>query len=224
MPLSDQQIDRYSRQIILPEVGARGQQRLLAAACRVIGDGPLAATAARYLAGAGIGDLTLVGGTAHELAGELARLNPDVHLSSHASVAHYLSMRIDAPDSGRRRGAQLLAADVSPSDLDALVSGRGASRLIAAATTPRGGWLHVMDASGGCAACAARGAAAPGGSAAVAPPISAAVIGATAALDMLKHALGIGALGCDVWLSFNADRMLLEPRPLTTAADCARCG
>ena len=39
MPLTDAQIDRYSRQIILPEVGGRGQERLLARCVEVIGNG-----------------------------------------------------------------------------------------------------------------------------------------------------------------------------------------
>jgi adenylyltransferase/sulfurtransferase len=59
MPLSDAQIDRYSRQIILPEVGGRGQERLLAARVALRGVGAMAATAARYLTGAGIGELRL---------------------------------------------------------------------------------------------------------------------------------------------------------------------
>ena len=58
-PLSDAQIERYSRQIILPSIGGRGQQRLLGSTVGLIGRGPLAATVGLYLTAAGIGRLEL---------------------------------------------------------------------------------------------------------------------------------------------------------------------
>jgi hypothetical protein len=58
--LTDHQIERYSRQVILPEVGGRGQERLLAATVSVGGGGPAAATAALLLERAGVGTV-LVG-------------------------------------------------------------------------------------------------------------------------------------------------------------------
>ena len=79
--LTDVQIDRYSRQIILPEVGGRGQERLLAARVALIGAGVMAATAARYLTGAGIGELRLSADLA-ALSDELRDLNPDVTVSA----------------------------------------------------------------------------------------------------------------------------------------------
>jgi hypothetical protein len=53
--LSDEQVERYSRQILLAEVGGRGQERLLAARVVVHGDGPTAGFAASLLAAAGVG-------------------------------------------------------------------------------------------------------------------------------------------------------------------------
>jgi len=52
--LSDAEIERWSRQILLPEVGGRGQLRLMAAAVEVVGDGPVATGAADLLARAGV--------------------------------------------------------------------------------------------------------------------------------------------------------------------------
>ena len=52
--LDDAQAERYSRQIILPDVGARGQARLCAAKAAVIGDGPGASAARAYLRAAGV--------------------------------------------------------------------------------------------------------------------------------------------------------------------------
>ncbi len=57
---NDNELLRYSRQIMLPQVGAEGQERLLNAHVLIIGMGGLGAPAAIYLAAAGIGHLTLV--------------------------------------------------------------------------------------------------------------------------------------------------------------------
>ena len=52
--------DRYSRQIILPEVGAAGQARLRAAVVLVIGAGGLGCAVLQYLCAAGVGRLVIV--------------------------------------------------------------------------------------------------------------------------------------------------------------------
>ncbi len=60
MSLSNQQLERYSRHIILKEVGGKGQAKLLNAKVLIIGTGGLGAPAAMYLAAAGIGTIGLV--------------------------------------------------------------------------------------------------------------------------------------------------------------------
>lgn len=59
MSLTEQDILRYSRHIILPEVGGRGQRRIKAAAVLVAGLGAAGSAAALYLVAAGVGRLTL---------------------------------------------------------------------------------------------------------------------------------------------------------------------
>ena len=79
MTLSPAQIERYSRQVILPEVGGRGQERLLAATVSVGGEGPAAATAALLLGRAGVGTLLVAEGL-----GALRELSPECQIHRHA--------------------------------------------------------------------------------------------------------------------------------------------
>ena len=57
--LTDAQLERYARHVILDEVGEEGQARLLAARVLVVGAGGLGAPVLLYLAAAGIGHLTI---------------------------------------------------------------------------------------------------------------------------------------------------------------------
>lgn len=83
--LTDQQIERYSRQIILPQLGGRGQQRLLDASVAVVGVGDHCTTAAVYLAAAGVGRL----GVSARAALGLTAVNPDCALTPlPASITH----------------------------------------------------------------------------------------------------------------------------------------
>ncbi len=68
MPLDDQALLRYSRQILLPELDLAGQQRLSDARVLIIGLGGLGSPAALYLAGSGIGAIDLADADRVELS------------------------------------------------------------------------------------------------------------------------------------------------------------
>jgi adenylyltransferase/sulfurtransferase len=104
MSLTDAQLDRYARHIVLKEIGGEGQRKLLAATVAVIGAGGIGSPAIQYLAAAGVGTLRVIDdddvsldnlqrqilfGTADvgraktEAAGEaVSRLNPDVRFDA----------------------------------------------------------------------------------------------------------------------------------------------
>jgi molybdopterin/thiamine biosynthesis adenylyltransferase len=114
--MNDDQLLRYSRHILLDELGIEGQQRLLAAHALVIGAGGLGSPVALYLATAGLGTITIVDGDtvdltnlqrqiAHDLsrvgapkassaAQTMRSINPDVRI--HALHERADAARLDA--------------------------------------------------------------------------------------------------------------------------------
>lgn len=66
--LTDEQIDRYSRHILLRELGGEGQTKLLRASALVVGAGGLGSPALMYLAAAGVGRLGVVDSDKVELS------------------------------------------------------------------------------------------------------------------------------------------------------------
>ena len=116
MALTEDQVRRYARHILLPDVGGRGQERLLAACVAVdVGPGHGAEVAAlAYLAAAGVGRLRLLGDTegpvtrddvaggilfgagdvgrprSRALRDRLAGINPDVDVTAAADPAGHV--------------------------------------------------------------------------------------------------------------------------------------
>jgi adenylyltransferase/sulfurtransferase len=66
--LSDQELERYARHIVLPQIGGVGQRRLKAVRVAVIGAGGIGSAVIPALAGAGVGKLTIIDSDVVELA------------------------------------------------------------------------------------------------------------------------------------------------------------
>ena len=58
--LSEEQLNRYSRQAIMPEINEEGQERLLSSKVTIIGAGGLGCPVGLYLSGAGIGKISII--------------------------------------------------------------------------------------------------------------------------------------------------------------------
>jgi adenylyltransferase/sulfurtransferase len=68
MSLTNDELDRYARHIVLPQVGGVGQQRLKASSIAVVGAGGIGAGAIPALVGAGVGKLTIIDGDLVDLS------------------------------------------------------------------------------------------------------------------------------------------------------------
>jgi len=94
MQFTDSQINRYSRQMILSEVGGKGQKKLQNAKILVIGAGGLGSPAALYLVAAGIGTLGLTDGDVVDLSNlqrQILHTTDRIGVSKVESAAQLLS-------------------------------------------------------------------------------------------------------------------------------------
>lgn len=104
MTLTDAQIDRYSRQIIVPRIGGRGQERILAARMLLVGDARDIEAPRAYLAGAGVGTIVTVADQspgrfdlALAIIGTVASRKVASEIVGHRDVQALIIARLDAP-------------------------------------------------------------------------------------------------------------------------------
>lgn len=127
-PLTPEELERYARHIILPEIGGAGQQKLKRARVLVIGAGGLGAPILQYLAAAGVGTLGIVDDDTvsrsnlqrqvihdteaigqsklESAATTIARINPNVSVAPH-------NMRLTADNAGELIASYDMVADGS---------------------------------------------------------------------------------------------------------------
>jgi hypothetical protein len=108
------EVQRYARQIALPEVGPEGQSRLLGARVLIVGDGAAAETAATYLRAAGVGEV---------IARQVAPADGAAWLAALAGID--LVVRVGFDDdamlgAAKRLGLPVVVARATPAQVDLL--------------------------------------------------------------------------------------------------------
>jgi adenylyltransferase/sulfurtransferase len=125
--VNDEQLLRYSRHILLPEIGIEGQEKLLASRALVIGAGGLGSPVALYLASAGVGRITICDGDDVDLTNLQRQIMHRADAigmkkvdSARATLAA-INPEVDVVALPRRVGDELLATLVA--DADVVVDG-----------------------------------------------------------------------------------------------------
>lgn len=245
--MNDEQLLRYSRQIMLPEFDVAGQEALLDAAALVIGLGGLGSPAALYLAAAGVGSLALVdddtvdvsnlqrqiihdqdsvGRTKVEsAAARIAALNP-------ATRVKRIAARLDGPE----LDAAVAEADVVLDGTDNFMARyainaacvRNKTPLVSGAAIRLEGQVTVVDPRRDDAPCyrclygdagdEALNCAENG----VAAPLVG-IIGSVQAMEAMKIVAGVGESLAGYVLHLDAKRMEWRKFKLTKDPDCRTC-
>ena len=117
--MNDEQLLRYSRHILLPEIGVEGQERLRRARALVIGAGGLGSPIALYLASAGVGTITLCDDDVVDLTNLQRQI---VHRTQAIGRAKVESARDTLAAINPETKVELVKARVSGAALDALVA------------------------------------------------------------------------------------------------------
>ncbi len=247
MTLSASERERYSRHLLLPEIGVAGQEKLQAARVAVVGAGGLGSPSSLYLAAAGVGtlgiidhdrvdlsnlqrqllfDATQVGASkALTAQARLRALNPEIDVVAHdcelvAANALDLLRHYDCVlDGSDRLATRYLVNDACVLLQRPLVS--------AAIHRFEGQAMTYVPGQSPCYRCLF-----PESAAAVAPNCATAgvlgvlpgVLGALQATEVIKLLLGIGTPLAGRLLTFDALAMQWREFRFARRADCAVCG
>ncbi len=121
--MNDDQLLRYSRHILLDEIGIEGQQKLLAGHALVIGAGGLGSPVALYLGTAGVGRITLVDhdtvdltNLQRQIAHGMDRIG-QAKVTSAAKSIHAINPEVRVTALAQRADAAMLAALVAEADV-----------------------------------------------------------------------------------------------------------
>lgn len=170
--MNDEELLRYSRHILLPEVGIEGQERIRAARVLVIGAGGLGSPASYYLAAAGVGTLVLADHDSVDLTNlqrQILHSSESIGAPKVASAARTLHrinadvrlVPVHARLAGERLDAEAAAADVILDCSDNFATRHAVNRaclryrkpLVAGAAVRFDGQLTVLDLRGDDSPC-----------------------------------------------------------------------
>jgi len=243
-----EQLERYSRHILLADVGVEGQEKLRQARVLVVGAGGLGCPAALYLAAAGVGAIGIVDADAVDLSNlqrqiahftrdvgrakvesakeKMLAINPDVEVTTHKTYLRADNIRAIV----RGHDFVIDGTDNFPTKFlvnDACVM-EGVPLSHGGILRFDGQTMTILPGASSCYRCAFRSPPPPD----VVPTCSqAGVLGAVAgmlgtiqAAEALKFITGAGELLTDTLLSFDAKTMNFKKTALPRQKDCPLCG
>src|SRR5436190_24051885 len=249
--MTEMQIRRYARHIVLPEIGGVGQSRLIAAKVLVLGAGGLGAPVLQYLAAAGVGTLGVVDDDTVDLSNlqrqvihrtgdigipkvasaqrALSDINPEVIVQAHRE-------RLTAANAERLVGAYDIVADGSDNFATRYLLNDTCFRLrktlVAAAILRFDGQISTYKAWAGpdhpCLRCIFPAApaedAVPSCAQAGVLGALAGTLGALQATEVVKEILGIGRSLSGRLLTYDALEASFDEMTIAKRADCPTCG
>ncbi len=248
MALNDQQMLRYSRHIILEQMGGAGQEKLLGSKVLIIGAGGLGSPAAMYLAAAGVGTLGLVDADDVDLTNlqrqiihhtpdvgtpkvdsakaKLEVINPDVNVRTHPVWAKAANLRpIVREYDFVIDGTDNFAAKFLINDA-CILEGKPFSH--GGILRFDGQLLTVLPGKTTCYRCIFDSPppanAVPSCSQAGVLGVLPGVIGSLQATEAVKYLLGLGDLLTDTLLTYNALKMEFRKVQMRRNPDCPICG
>jgi molybdopterin-synthase adenylyltransferase len=244
--LSDAELERYSRQLVLPEWGEAAQLALRGASVLVIGAGALGSPVAAYLAGAGVGRLGIVDDDpvevsnlhrqhlhytpdvgvpkAHSAAAKLGFLNPEV-------VVEPYQVRLDAGNAAGLVEGNDVVVDCSDSfetryAVNAACCAAGPALVEGGVLGTTGLVMAILPGRSACYRCAFPEPPPSAPSCAEAGVLgpAAGVIGSLQALEAIKLASGVGEPLTDAFLQVDLARLDFLRVAVGRRADCPDCG
>ena len=246
--MNDEQLLRYSRQILLPEFGTEAQDRLLASRVLIVGAGGLGSPVALYLAAAGVGTLAIADDDAVDLSNlqrQILHRHADIGRAKVESAAeHIAALNPDTqviPIAARLTGAtlreQVAAADLVVDGCDnfdtrfavnaACVDAR--TPLVSGAAIRMEGQVAVFIPArpdSPCYRCLYREAGETEQTCAengvLAPIVG--IVGSLQALEAIKVLTGIGEPLCGRLLLIDGKRLDIRTLKLRRDPDCPVCG
>ncbi len=248
MSLTEQQIERYSRHIILAEIGGTGQEKLLASKVLIIGAGGLGSPAALYLAAAGIGTIGIIDGDNVDLTNlqrQIIHHTSDVGTAKTASAynkIHALNPNITVKTYYQRAMANNIRQIIR--DYDFVIDGTdnfSAKFLIndachferipfshAGILKFHGQLMTILAGETACYRCIFNAPPPPGAvpscSQAGVLGVLAGVIGSLQATETIKYLLSLGQLLTDKLLTYDALTMSFRTVKLNRNPHCPLCG
>ncbi|MBC8481067.1 MAG: molybdopterin-synthase adenylyltransferase MoeB [Planctomycetes bacterium] len=248
MALTEQQIERYSRHIILEEVGGIGQEKLLSSKVLIVGTGGLGSPVALYLAAAGVGTIGIVDGDKVDLSNlqrqiihhtsdvgiekvksadnKIQAINPDVTVKTYHQLAKADNIRdiireYDFVIDGTDNfAAKFLINDACYFEKTAF-SHAGILRFI-------GQLMTILPGQSTCYRCVFNSPppanAGPSCSQAGVLGVLPGVIGTLQATEAIKYLLGLGELLTDKLLTYDALAMNFRTVNFKRNPDCPLCG